>query len=613
MNEYTIIKLSDYGAFPNDGKESGDAIRRAIKEAGSTKEKVIVEFEPGVYHINSIDPDAPERSYFPMCFDGLTNVEIRGNGATIMMDNPFLSGFRFSGGGDISIDGISIDYAIDPWAQGEVVSVNKEAGTFEFKVNNLRNGISVLDYEDCWAVLHRRSETVPFGMVKDDEDPLLFKKGLRNYFFGCRKATKISDGLYTIEVAKEINGNHNETIDMLGRDIVEGSKLVLNCRINSTGVFSFGCQKGDISVTNCNVYASIGTISIMGGVVGNVTYDNVKVLATKGRWTTSNADGFFSIGIRGKLSITNCVWEGISDDYLNLFVVGYDITDIKDDNITIRCTQENLPLKGDRVTVLDPSTGTIRQVAKVAYVEQISPLAELGHFVSAVIKLDEDIKSIKANNDVVINREWQAPGTTIENNIFKYGRNKCLKINLIDPSIKGNTFENIPLDAIVLHDYNFQFKEHGCVENCIIENNTFKNCAYLKDRKHNTCSTITVFGTKSAIGCEGEGYIHSNIKILNNEITNVYRSGIYLSNAKDVTISGNKINGVATDDAITNIGILLNTVENVKIDGNTITDLQNLPDSSGIKILENAGENITCTDNVFNLADGVVQIDDQRN
>ena len=102
-------------------------------------------------------------------------------------------------------------------------------------------------------------------------------------------------------------------------------------------------------------------------------------------------------------------------------------------------------------------------------------------------------------------------------------------------------------------------------------------------------------------------------RVLNNEITNVYRSGIYLSNAKDVTISGNKINGVATDDAITNIGILLNTVENVKIDGNTITDLQNLPDSSGIKILENAGENITCTDNVFNLADGVVQIDDQRN
>ena len=605
--EITEIHVSEYGAIPNDGKDDGEAIRRAIKKAGSSDTLVTVIFDNGVYNISSKEGSVEEGYFFAIYGSKLSNVALKGNGATLMIDDPVLSCFTFkSCEGELSIDGFNIDYSVDPWAQGEVVAFDKNAGTIDFKVNNLRNGVSILDHKDCWSILPKRNETTIFGMIKDDNDPLLFKAGTTNYFYGMQTATKLSEGLYRIQFSSEYGSS---TINTFGNKIVVGSKLVLNARINNTGVFSISDHDGDITVTNCNVYASIGTISCIGGIDGDVTYDNVKVLATKGRWTTSNADGFYSGGIRGKLTITNCEWEGISDDYLNLYTLGYDIVATSDSDMTINCTQRTVPEIGDVVTIMDPVNGKIRGEATITYVQQISPEASSGTFVDVRVILDRSIKLVKANSDIMINQEWQASGTKIENNIFRYARNKGLKFNSINTLVRGNKFEHVPLEAITIHDYNYQFSEHGYVDKCIIENNTFINCAYLKDRNVDSCAAISIFGTKTD-GGEARGYVHSNIKILNNTITNVYRNAIYISNAAKVTISGNKITGLATDGEYGTSGITLNIVKQAKITGNTFTDPRNI--NAAIFVQAKAGKNITYTDNAFNLADGVATVDDRR-
>ena len=131
----------------------------------------------------------------------------------------------------------------------------------------------------------------------------------------------------------------------------------------------------------------------------------------------------------------------------------------------------------------------------------------------------------------------------------------------------------------------------------------------MKNRNIDGCAVISIFGTKADSG-EARGYVHSNIKILNNVINNVYRNGIYVSNASKVTISGNKITGFATDGTTGTAGITLNIVKQVKITGNTITDPRDI--SAGIFVQSKAGKNITYTDNTFNLADGVATVDDRR-
>ena len=52
--EGTVIDVADFGALPNDAKDDSAAIQRAIDEANSRSEPVIVRFESGTYRVTSI-------------------------------------------------------------------------------------------------------------------------------------------------------------------------------------------------------------------------------------------------------------------------------------------------------------------------------------------------------------------------------------------------------------------------------------------------------------------------------------------------------------------------------------------------------------------------------
>ena len=62
--EITEIHVSEYGAIPNDGKDDGEAIRRAIKKAGSLDTLVTVIFDNGVYNISSKEGTVEEGYFF---------------------------------------------------------------------------------------------------------------------------------------------------------------------------------------------------------------------------------------------------------------------------------------------------------------------------------------------------------------------------------------------------------------------------------------------------------------------------------------------------------------------------------------------------------------------
>ena len=602
-----VINVSDYGAIPNDGKDDGLAIRRAIGAAGSTRSKVTVNLEPGVYNISSADENSPEETYHAFYLQDMYNVAIQGDKTTIMLDDPFLSGFYFTGGGGFSIDGITIDYSIDPWAQGTVTAVNKSTKTFTIKLNNSKNNKSVLD-DERWVTLRKnRTETSPFGMVRDDEQPKLLKQGMSNYFTGFKGATKNKDGTYTITMKDD-----SSNISWLGTNIKVGSKLVLNNRIDSCGAFRFVYSNGKISITHCNVYASVGTLCCIGRVNGDLTIDNLNVSLKDDRWTTSNADGLYLSEINGKVSVTNSTLEGLSDDCVNLYVRGNYISEVIS-GTKIKVVGTQVPEKGDKITVINPMDGSILGTAMVDDAVESGSGDNLKTDITTLLTLDTFITGMQVGQStttgsVVIRHDMQSPGSVFENNTFRYGRAKGIKLGSRNTLVSGNTFENIGYSGVTLHDIP-NLSENAGTDKIIIEKNSFKNCCYMLNKESIQNATISIYGM-TASGGTAKDYIHSNIKILDNNITNVFRNGMYISNAAKLTITGNKITGLATDGNSQNALILLDKVKQAKVNNNTLTDSRRL--SSAICILPTAFKNIKYEDNVFNISSGVTKVDDRR-
>lgn len=567
-------------------------------------------FEKGTYLIDSTASDTSNGTYHSLYFKGLNDITLEGNGATLMINDPYMDVFYFERCKSVTIKGFNIDYSTDPWVQGEVSAVDKTNNTFTLKVNNLNSEKKCVLDDARWSTL-----TANFGMVRDDDNPLLFKQEMANYFFGCNNVARTSANgdLYKFTLSEDTG---KDTIDLLQKGkIAVGSKIIINARIASVGAFRFLYCDGDIKVKDSNVYATNGTAFCVGAVNGNVTVDNVDVLLTKNRWTTSNADGIYSSNICGALKIKNCTWEGLSDDCINLYPQGAAITQVISNN-TIKVKGEFLPKVGDSITVLDPINGNVRGDAKVTAVSYDQQYEIWDNKNIAVLTLDKAVSGItpcdinydttkyidlRLTGDIIINHKVQSPGTEIINNTFRYGRDKGVKINVRDFKIMNNTFEYLSGSAVRLHNIPW-YVESGGSANGIISNNTITNCSYLSHGNSVYNSPISLYGMAMDNTTDTADMIHSNITISNNTITSVKQVGIFVSSAKDVKILDNTIIGLDTDGTKVKAGIYLKNSDNVEVSGNTIT----VPSSylsAGI-VKESSATNITIGTNTYNLATG---------
>lgn len=602
-----VFKAEDYGAVANDGNDDAQAIREAIK-AASEYGFGTVELSQGTYNINSVALDTPENTFHTLYFSDIHGVTITGNNTTLMVDDPFMDVFYFTNSSNVSIREITIDYSIDPWVQGTVTDIDQNSGTFTLSVSNVsEKGTTILDDSRWIELTTSRSETSPFGMVRDDDDPRMLKSGVQNFFYGFLSPKKISDGVYEIGLTKDTYKA------WLNTNIVVGSKIVLLNRIDSVGAFRFRACTGTISVEDCNVYASVGTAFCIGGIDGNVNINNVHTIIKpdSGRWLTTNADGMYMSDIKGAVKVTNSTFEGLSDDAINLFTSGCVITKVTSSTtINVVGPWLLIPKVGEKITVIDPVNGDIRGEATVTESKIYGTADKLLSDVVATLTLDIAIEGIVAgtslqNGDVVINQSLQAPGTVIMNNTFRYGRTKGVKLNVRDGKIYGNTFENLGYAAVNLHDIP-ALAENAGAYNVTVENNKILNCGYLLSDNSETSAAITVSGM-CVDGNSANGYIHSNIDIKNNIISNVYKHGIYISSAKDVVLENNIIRGFASDGTASGMsGITLENVSGVQLNNMTIKDTRTSLEA-GIRLLNNCND-ITYTGNSFTLATGVSEI-----
>lgn len=260
----------------------------------------------------------------------------------------------------------------------------------------------------------------------------------------------------------------------------------------------------------------------------NITVDNIEFAPEKdsARKMASVADFIQICMCRGNVSIKNSYFDGAGDDSLNVHGVHFKITDIKDNELTVRFMHPQShgynPLRvGDTIAYINTDT-----------------LLEEGTAVIEKSKLlnEYDIRLTVSNTDKakvgnVIEDINACPNLDFENNFMTRIITRGLLITTRGKvNVKCNHFVSTTMSGILLSDDAKSWYESGMCKDVTIENNIFDYCG----------------GTPILIKPENRiyaGAVHKNIKLIGNTFKKYKGYCISARNTDGIFLKSNKFSG----------------------------------------------------------------------
>ncbi len=590
------IKVDDFGAKADDGTDDGEAIRSAVAAAIEKGGGANVIFSKGRYTIGTTSADSPLYAFFYKDIEGLSFI---GNETEIYLTDNFINAFRFNNCRNISIKGFTIDYETPPWAQGEVIDINAADSTFDMRVEN---GYTLFDDPRWKDNIGTDSSSYRFGMVMDKENPILLKKTVPDFFKGMETISKTGESTYRI-------GLDSRYGKWIGSNITIGDKVVINNRVNDADTFHLSfCT--DISISDCTVYASAGGIIVGGYMEGCLDVDNLKVLRRPGssRWLVTNADGVYIQNMRGRVKLTDSVFEGLSDDCMNLHTTALVLNEVHSPD-RIEVTGRQVPEAGEMLEVFDTVKGVIRGRTEVTGCEIVKHYSDV--LDRAILTLASPIPDMvpgkdNKSGDTVYNVNVRFQESLIENNIFRESRRFGIKLNTEDTTVRNNTFELLGGPAFYI--YNLPTIPEGLgVNNLDIIGNTIEAAPYLDSWDKAPHGAPVIIRAQNIQEKPAEGLIHTNIRIIGNNISHTSRNAMYIASTDNIHLENNIVRSYAEDEVFGTItGLVLDNVNNAEIRGLQLTDPR--PElSAGIAVKSNCS-NIELGDNKFDMATGVTEV-----
>lgn len=303
--------------------------------------------------------------------------------------------------------------------------------------------------------------------------------------------------------------------------------------------------------------------------------------------------------------MNNCVFEGLSDDCINLYQRATVIPEMEskqtfvlDGVATGTRVAQNV---GETLVFYNPNSGETLGEAKVTKIENVSGSSSV---YKAKVTIDKPIEGIIAGSELehstnVYIKEKGHNGSSITNCTFRYIRagGVCLRAN--DVTVEGNTFEHISNRAIHVAVWS---SEGSAVDGIKILNNTVTDCAYHNDYTNTfMAGAINIFMLNYARTEQVPNAIHQNVVVKGNTINGWHGRAMWIANSKNVEISDNVFNG---DE---NLGaydiketLYINECEDVKVSGNEFHD--NTSEYSGSIVYDSETvKGIEFSDNEFDI------------
>lgn len=303
---------------------------------------------------------------------------------------------------------------------------------------------------------------------------------------------------------------------------------VFNAHRSDVGIFAENCV--NLTLSGIEQYFNYSLALVLQDCT-DVTLEKSRFAPRPGseRRLASLADFIQACMCSGKITVTDCLFDGAADDALNVHGVHYAIENIGGRELTAVYKHPQTwgfnPLHaGDEIEFINPET--MLPVGKNKIVS-----SELTGARTIRLTLENEIPA--EMRGTVIEDISRCPELYFANNtlnriitraILYTSRGKCV--------IENNRFINNTMSGILLSDDAKSWFESGLCRDVTIRNNEFCDCG----------------GTPILILPENsvhKGAVHSNIKIIGNTFKKYRGACIKIKSASGVVISDNKFSGKA--------------------------------------------------------------------
>ncbi len=511
-----VFEVDNFGAVAGSRDDAGPAVRAAVKAAIAAGPGAEVLFGPGVYIL--ADEESNKTGVLVSQADGLT---IRGvsSKTEILVTNPRIGVFGLTACKNTWVRGLTVDYNPPPFTQGTVVSVEPNAGHFDYALQDDFPSLAEPWFAECAEPYGK------WGMIFDRNERRL-KTGAPDFIF-MRRWEHIEGNVW------RMFPREGEAGKLCAMD--PGDPFVYMARGGRAIISFHACS--DSGVEDITIHAAPGLAMAL---VANerVTVRNVRILHRPGtqRLLTLDADGVHCQQNRVGPIIENCLFEGMADDSINIYCPPNDVLEVVSSTELLTGAKTHV-LPGDELLVFDPRAGRVLGTAKAA-----SATRESGTWRLVLSEAIEGITAGKDHTDAdsLFNLSASGEGFIIRNNTFRLHRRHAIYLRGGPGLVEGNLIDRTAGLGIVLSNEP-DWPEGPLPRDVIVRNNTVKGVGYARHyadsiRGAGICVNALRLGQELA-----EDMAARDITIADNTIIDPPGSGVFVGSATGVTVSNTKV------------------------------------------------------------------------
>lgn len=442
------VKLSDFGAVPNDGKNDANAIIKALnfcKKVSLTGTGTKLIFKKGIYDLFT----NKNKSHL-IELNNANNILIEGNGAEIIIHDPLKGFFSVFKSKNIIVKDLFIDYDPLPFTQGKVVAVDLKQRTFDFEIDE---GFPSLNSE-----MFQKASSV-WGMLMDPQIPGKLKDSAPN-LYKAKSFKELSPNTFRIKI----------NALFLLKHLAVGDLYVHIARSNGKTIFKSSSSK-NVTYLNVTSYSSpAGSYSAFNMEEWNIIGCQVKMKT--GRIHSANADCVHVNGGTFGPWIENSLFEGYSDDAINMKATKAHIVEQRSPTeLVVKQTVK----KGDAIRIFNPRKGIL--IGKFEVIEnEFLGNAKMRITLNNPIGQKLEVGSTK-KHDIAYLDTKSNESFVIRNNTFRNARRYGILLQNSFGIIERNVFENLSQSAISINN-GVDWGEGFIAHNITINQNIFNNCGY---------------------------------------------------------------------------------------------------------------------------------------
>jgi hypothetical protein len=538
------VRVSDFGALPNDDKIDTKAIQQAIDEAKRLKNKVKIVFEPGIYRIEA------STGRYALSISEAENIIFDGAGAEFMMVDPEILFMHVDNSNRVILRDFSVDYELSPFTQGWVKEVDPDKKWLKVEIDSTwpspdRENFRNADYK--WA------------FIKDRNNLPAFKEGTEFRLY-------LTDWEYLSDNVWIYHTQHTSKL----KTIEPGDPFVQISRV--AGCLISASNSEDITLQKLRLYESPACM-LGSSNSSRINYLDINMSPKPGSWMSAGADGCFNVNGREGPWVEGCTFNALGDDNLIIKGTGAYIIDVVNDSTfalvsarhkfdyplldfeTYRKRDTNYKWhvrEGDLLEVVDPLQGRLISEPKVTKVE----LLKNGIQVTVDRTIPGIRKGTSADSSITIfNQSNSLPGFVVKNNKFFNAPRFGFLLKSHDGVIINNHFKNHSDQSITMIN---SYQEFGSRSyNILIKGNTFEGAggwpvktaetaqhSLVRPNGRNIFSVVTAAFTlpKGQYDIiETEDIAIKNLHIVDNEFLNWRQlPALTIMNAANVSIINNR-------------------------------------------------------------------------